>query len=70
MDWNQVVGEWKQLVERVRQKWGRLTDDDMEQIDGRREKLISRASWSHFSILRGHYHRSTDYPTPSCRPVN
>lgn len=40
MNWDQMEGKWKQLKGTVRERWGRLTDDDLEQIAGNREKLI------------------------------
>ena len=39
MDWNRVDGNWKQIKGRVKQKWGKLTDDDLNVINGRREQL-------------------------------
>ena len=39
MDWNRVGGNWKQMKGTVKQQWGKLTDDDLTQIDGSREKL-------------------------------
>jgi uncharacterized protein YjbJ (UPF0337 family) len=39
MDWNRVQGNWKQLKGQVKEKWGRLTDDDLDVIDGRRDQL-------------------------------
>ena len=39
MDWNWVEGNWKQMKGTVKQQWGKLTDDDLTQIDGSREKL-------------------------------
>jgi uncharacterized protein YjbJ (UPF0337 family) len=30
--WDQLEGQWKQLRSRVRESWGKLTDDDLEQI--------------------------------------
>ena len=33
MDWNRVEGNWKQLKGNVKEKWGRLTDDDLVVID-------------------------------------
>lgn len=39
MDWNRVEGNWKQLKGRVKEQWGKLTDDDIDQINGRREQL-------------------------------
>ena len=39
MDWNQVEGNWKQIRGDVKKQWGKLTDDDLTAIDGRREAL-------------------------------
>ena len=39
MDWNRVEGNWKQMKGAAKQQWGKLTDDDLTQIDGSREKL-------------------------------
>jgi len=35
MDWNRVEGNWKQMKGKVKEQWGRLTDDDLAQIDGK-----------------------------------
>ena len=46
MDWNRVEGNWKQLKGNIKEQWGKLTDDDLNVIDGRRDQLegkISRA---------------------------
>ena len=39
MDWNRVEGNWKQLKGRVKEKWGDLTDDDLDKVNGQREQL-------------------------------
>jgi uncharacterized protein YjbJ (UPF0337 family) len=39
MDWNRVEGNWKQLKGKVKGQWGKLTDDDLDTINGRREQL-------------------------------
>ena len=39
MDWNRVEGNWKQLKGQVKEQWGKLTDDDLDVIAGRREQL-------------------------------
>ncbi len=39
MDWNRIEGNWKQMKGAVQQQWGKLTDDDLAQINGSREKL-------------------------------
>lgn len=42
MNQDRIEGNWKELKGKVRQKWGKLTDDDLAVIDGRREELIGR----------------------------
>ena len=39
MDWNRIEGNWKQFGGRVKEKWGKLTDDDLAVINGRRDQL-------------------------------
>ena len=39
MDWNRVEGNWKQFKGRVKEKWGNLTDDDLDKIEGNRDQL-------------------------------
>lgn len=42
MNWDQVEGKWKQMTGTMRQKWGKLTDSDYEQIAGNRDKFLGR----------------------------
>lgn len=42
MNWDQVKGDWKQFKGQVKQKWGKLTDDDLTTINGKREELVGR----------------------------
>jgi uncharacterized protein YjbJ (UPF0337 family) len=39
MDWNRIEGNWKQIKGTVKQKWGQLTDDDLNQVNGSRDIL-------------------------------
>ena len=34
------AGKWKQMRGQAKEWWGKLTDDDLEQIDGKRDKLV------------------------------
>lgn len=36
------AGKWKQFTGEVKQQWGKLTDDHLDQIDGSRDKLVGR----------------------------
>ena len=42
MNWDKVEGGWKQFKGRVREQWGRLTNDDVDVIEGRRESLVGK----------------------------
>jgi uncharacterized protein YjbJ (UPF0337 family) len=42
MDWNRIEGNWKQFKGRAKEKWGRLTDDDLDVVNGRRDQLETR----------------------------
>jgi uncharacterized protein YjbJ (UPF0337 family) len=39
VDWNRVEGNWKKMKGKAKEKWGRLTDDDLALINGKREQL-------------------------------
>jgi uncharacterized protein YjbJ (UPF0337 family) len=39
MNWDRIEGKWKEFSGRVREQWGKLTDDDLQVIHGKREKL-------------------------------
>ena len=39
MNWDQIQGNWKQFTGQVKAKWGKLTDDDMTVIAGKRDEL-------------------------------
>ena len=42
MNWDIVQGKWQQFKGLVKEKWGDLTDDDIDQIDGNRDKLSGK----------------------------
>ena len=42
MNWDQVAGKWKQFKGQAKEKWGKMTDDDLDVIDGRRQQLVGK----------------------------
>jgi uncharacterized protein YjbJ (UPF0337 family) len=42
MNWEIVKGNWEQTKGTVRQKWGKLTNDDVQVIKGERDKLVGK----------------------------
>lgn len=42
MNWDAIKGNWTQLRGRVRMQWGKLSDDQLGVIEGRREVLLGK----------------------------
>lgn len=42
MNWDRVEGDWKNFKGKIREKWGKLTDSDVEQIAGKKDQLVGK----------------------------
>jgi uncharacterized protein YjbJ (UPF0337 family) len=42
MNWDEVTGRWNQFKGSVKERWGKLTDDDLTVIAGNRDKLLGK----------------------------
>ncbi len=42
MNKDQIAGEWKSIKGKIKEKWGKLTDDEITQINGKREQLVGK----------------------------
>jgi uncharacterized protein YjbJ (UPF0337 family) len=42
MNWDRIEGNWKQFSGKVKQQWGKLTDDDLQVVEGRRVELVGK----------------------------
>lgn len=47
MNKDTVEGNWKQLKGKVKEQWGKLTDDDFDVIAGKRDQLVGRIQERH-----------------------
>lgn len=47
MNNDRIQGRWKQLKGKLKEQWGKLTDDDLDVIDGRRDQLLGRIQARH-----------------------
>ena len=59
MNAEQMKGKWKQLKGSVKTKWGKLTDDDVEVINGQRDQLIGRIQ-ERYGIAKDEAQRQVD----------
>jgi uncharacterized protein YjbJ (UPF0337 family) len=42
MNWDRIQGNWKQVVGKAKAQWGKLTDDDLDVVAGRRAQLAGK----------------------------
>ena len=42
MNSDQLKGNWKQLMGDAKKQWDKLTDDDLKQVEGRKDKLVGK----------------------------
>jgi uncharacterized protein YjbJ (UPF0337 family) len=42
MDWDRLAGDWSNMSGKVRQQWGKLTEEDISKAGGRRDMLLER----------------------------
>ena len=47
MNWDRVEGNLKQFKGKVKQKWGKLTDDQLDVISGNRDELVGKIQESY-----------------------
>ena len=42
MNQDQMAGKWKQVKGKLKEQWGKLTDDDLTTVEGNSEQLIGK----------------------------
>ena len=40
--WDRVEGSWKEMTGKVKEQWGKLTDDDLTVVAGKRDQLLGK----------------------------
>ena len=54
-----IAGNWKQLRGKVQQRWGKLTNDDLDVIAGKKEQLIGKIQ-EHYGEAKEDVERDVD----------
>ena len=52
-------GKWTQLKGNIKEQWGKLTDDEIEQLDGRKDQLVGKVQ-ERYGIARDQAARDVD----------
>jgi uncharacterized protein YjbJ (UPF0337 family) len=42
MNWDRIAGNWKQMKGAMRERWGKLTDDELDRMAGQRDQLVGK----------------------------
>jgi uncharacterized protein YjbJ (UPF0337 family) len=76
MDWHQIEQNWKEAKRKIKEKWGKLSDGDLDAIDGRRNRLEDRIN-KRYGFAEDHIRKEIDdwlrwqtlkSPAPSTAP--
>ena len=59
MNWDIVEGKWKQFTGSAKERWGKLTDDELDQIAGKRDQLIGKVQ-EKYGIARDEAEKQVD----------
>ncbi|MEZ5647973.1 MAG: CsbD family protein [Alphaproteobacteria bacterium] len=59
MNWDTVEGNWQQFKGKIKQQWSKLTDDDLDLIEGKQDQLIGRIQ-ERYGIERDRAKRDLD----------
>lgn len=54
-----LQGKWAQLKGKVKEQWGKLTDDEIDQLDGRKDQLVGKVQ-ERYGIARDQAARDVD----------
>lgn len=56
---DQIAGKWKQMKGAVKSKWGKLTDDDLDVINGQKDQLVGKIQ-ERYGIAKEEAQRQVD----------
>lgn len=59
MNWDQVQGKWKQYKGQIRTKWGKITDNDLDVIEGNRQQLVGKVQ-EYYGVTRENAEKQVD----------
>lgn len=68
MNWDRIEGKWKQYKGAAKEKWGEFTDDELDQVAGKRDQLVGKVQ-ERYGIAKDEAERQVDdfYNTTTSR---
>lgn len=59
MNWDRIEGNWQQFTGKVKESWGKLTDDDLTEVAGKRDVLVGKIQ-ERYGIAKDEAERQLD----------
>lgn len=59
MNWTQIEGEWDQFKGEVKEKWAKITDDDLATVSAKKDKLVGKIV-ERYGILKNDAEKQVD----------
>ncbi|MEX3316811.1 CsbD family protein [Sulfitobacter sp. PS-8MA] len=59
MNWDRIEGNWKQMTGAAKAQWGDLTDDEIAETRGNREKLVGKVQ-ERYGVAKDEAERQVD----------
>ena len=65
MNWDSIEGNWKQFKGKVREQWGKITDDELDVVAGKRDQLLGLIQ-KRYGVAKEEAERQVDAFTTTC----
>ncbi len=59
MNWDQLEGQWKQMGAKIKSKWAKLTDDDLQNLGAKKDELVAKLQ-ERYGVLKEEAERQVD----------
>lgn len=66
MNWDEIEGNWKQLKGKAQEKWGEITNDEMDVIAGKKDQLVGQIQ-SKYGITKEEAEKQVKDFSDDCR---
>ncbi|MCI0622587.1 MAG: CsbD family protein [Acidobacteria bacterium] len=68
MNWDRIEGNWKQFKGQIKEKWGKLTDDELDVVAGRRDQFLGKLQ-EKYGLTKDEAQRQIQEFERSCKEV-
>jgi uncharacterized protein YjbJ (UPF0337 family) len=66
MNWDILQGKWTEIKGQAKERWGKLTDDELDLIEGKRDQLVGRIQWK-YGLAKEEAERQVEDFEAACR---